>query len=100
MTREVHEGPALAARLGAVCDRYLDVVVEYLGEVPFDESLRRAIQHRRALVDLYPRAPAARALRSLAARIDAWPVPNQPGGHVQFFFERLLGATQTPRETA
>lgn len=99
MTRELHEGPALAARLSAVCDRYLDVVIEYLGEVPYDDAVRRAVQQRRAVTDLYPRAPAARALRALAARIDAWPVPNQPAGHVQFFFERLLGATQLSRET-
>jgi flagellar biosynthesis protein FlhG len=100
MTREPHEGPALAARLSAVCERYLDVVIDYLGEVPHDDAVRRAVQQRRAVVDLYPTSAAGQAFASLAGRVDAWPVPNLPAGHVQFFFERLLGAALAPREFA
>lgn len=98
MTREPSEGPVLATRLTAQCDRSLDVVLEHLGDVPYDDALRRAVQRRSAVVELYPRSPAACALRELATRVDAWPLPNLPSGHVQFFFERLLGSARTQKE--
>ena len=44
------QGKQLFERISNVCDRYLDVELGYLGGIPTDMYLRRAVQERRALV--------------------------------------------------
>ncbi|MFZ6044190.1 MinD/ParA family protein, partial [Vibrio natriegens] len=38
----------------------------------------------------FPRSPAALAFTSLSNKALSWPVPACPGGHVEFFVEKLL----------
>lgn len=90
MARSPEAGRQIFHRLTAVCDRFLDVTLDYMGRVPFDEYLRKAVQHQRAVVDAYPGSAAARAFRELAHVPDKWPIPNGPSGHIEFFVERLL----------
>jgi flagellar biosynthesis protein FlhG len=60
------------------------------GFVPVDESLRTAVSHHQAVVNLYPRSRSAMALKNLARHVMAWPQPQSPRGHVEFFVERLI----------
>ena len=92
MVRSAPEGRELHRKISAVTGRFLDVTLHYLGAVPYDEQLRRAVQRQRAVVEAYPRSRAALAFKNLAERADNWPVPRQPRGHVEFFVERLLEA--------
>lgn len=92
MTRTAQEGRLLFEKLSAVCDRFLDASLQYLGHVPFDESVRKAVQQRKALLDYAPRSKAATAIKGLAQKIDEWPVQSGPRGHLEFFIERLLQA--------
>ena len=90
MTRRASEGEQLFNKLNGVCDRFLDVTLQYLGAIPFDEQVRKAVQARRPLVQMAPTSRAATALRQLAEKVDRMPAPAGAAGHVQFFFERLL----------
>jgi len=90
MTRERGQGDMLFRRLQRVTDRYLDVALDYVGEVPEDVSLQRAVQSQRAVIELFPSCPAAQAFRSLARTASRWPLPAGPSGRVEFFFERML----------
>ncbi len=90
MTRSNQEGQHLFNKLNKVCERYLDVSLQYAGHVPFDEQVRKAVQRQTALLEFSPRCKAAQALRSLAQKVDEWPLPNAPRGHLEFFVERLL----------
>ncbi len=92
MVRSAPEGRDLYRKISTVTGRFLDVTLHYMGAVPYDEQLRRAVQRQRAVVEAYPRSRAALAFKNLAERADNWPVPRQPRGHVEFFVERLLGA--------
>lgn len=94
MTRSSQEGANLFNKLNGVCDRFLDVSLQYLGDVPFDENVRKAVQKRKALLEFAPRCKAALAIRSLAQKIDAWPNAHSPRGHLEFFLERLLQSAQ------
>ncbi|WP_439136109.1 MinD/ParA family protein, partial [Pseudomaricurvus sp.] len=40
MTRSAQEGQGLFNKLNVVCERFLDVSLQYLGNVPFDENVR------------------------------------------------------------
>ncbi len=90
MARTVHEGQALFEKIARVTDRFLDVALDYLGMVPYDEYLRKAVQRQRAVVDAYPRSRAGVAFRSLAQKADGWPMPETARGHLEFFVERLI----------
>ncbi len=90
MTRSTQEGREIFNKLNAICDRYLDVSLQYLGHVPFDEDVRRAVQQRKALLEYAPASKVARAIRAIARKIDEWPVQRDARGHLEFFIERLL----------
>lgn len=91
-TRSPGEGRGLYQKLLRVCDRFLDVTLEYAGHVPYDEFVRRAIQCQAAVVEAFPGSPAAQAFKNLAARADTWLAPDGARGHLEFFVERLVAA--------
>lgn len=92
MTRSANEGLNLFNKLNGVCDRFLDTSLQYLGHVPFDESVRKAVQKRKALIDFAPTCKASQAMRQLAQKVDAWPNNHTARGHLEFFIERLLNS--------
>jgi len=91
-TRTETEGRKLFTKLNLVADKYLDVVLRHLGDIPHDEWLRRAVQEQRSVAEAYPKSAAGQAFARIAAAIDKRPVGNELTGNIQFFFERLLGA--------
>lgn len=90
MTRSAQEGLNLYNKLNGVCDRFLDTSLQYLGAVPFDENVRKAVQKRKALLEFAPRSKAAQAIRVLAQKVDAWPNAPSARGNLEFFLERLV----------
>ncbi|MDO3385043.1 MinD/ParA family protein [Gilvimarinus sp. SDUM040013] len=93
MTRSATEGQMMYAKLNAVCERFLDVTLQYVGQVPFDETVRKAVQKQKALLEFAPNCKAAQAVRQLANSVDNWPLPSAPTGKLEFFVERLLQAS-------
>lgn len=90
MTRTLQEGKNLFNKLNTVCERFLDVTLQYVGQVPFDENVRKAVQKQTPLLDYAPNCKAALAIKSLAQQVDSWPVPVSASGNLEFFVERLL----------
>lgn len=93
MTRTTQEGISLFNKLNGVCDRFLDVSLQYLGPIPFDENVRKAVQKRKALLEFAPRCKASQAIRVVAQKVDALPTSQTARGHLEFFLERLLNST-------
>ena len=94
MVQGAQEGRELFAKIMAVTDKYLDVQLDFMGVVPYDEYLRKAVQRQKAVIEAYPRSKAALAFKSLSQKADKWPVQGNAGGHVEFFVERLIQASQ------
>lgn len=92
MTRTAPEGRSMFNKLNAVCERFLDVTLQYVGHIPFDENVRKAVQKQTALLEYAPHCKASQALRELAKAADQWPPPSAPTGGLEFFVERLLQA--------
>jgi len=90
MTHSPGEGRELFAKLLKVTDRFLDVTLSYMGSVPYDEYLRKAVQKQAPVVQAYPGARASKAFKKLAGTVDKWPVAENTSGHLQFFFERMV----------
>nr|WP_203434415.1 MinD/ParA family protein [Nitrosococcus halophilus] len=90
MSRSIQEGRELYDKLAKVTNQFLDVTLEFLGVVPYDDYLRRAVKKQSAVVDSYPRSKSAMAFMHLAQKAVRWPVRREPGGHLEFFVERLV----------
>lgn len=92
-------GAELFHRFERVTARFLDVVLEFAGEIPEDDYLRRSVREQRPVCEAYPSSPASRAFKKLAARADTWPVPPGPRGNIEFFVERLVRRNAPRLET-
>ncbi|MDR3417535.1 MAG: MinD/ParA family protein [Nevskia sp.] len=82
--REIYEN------LRRVAEKFLDVTLNFMGSVPADEWLRRAVRRQRPVVEAYPNSPSAKAFRDLAAKADTWGMPVGARGNLEFFVERLV----------
>ena len=60
------------------------IVLSYLGSIPFDKSVSESLNQQAALVKMSPQSRAAKALRRLGQLVTALPVP-EPGGRIEFF---------------
>ncbi|MFT6778097.1 MAG: flagellar biosynthesis protein FlhG [Paraglaciecola sp.] len=90
MVRSMREGDELFSKLTKVTNRFLDVALELVAVIPFDENVRKSVRKQKAIVEAFPTSPAAIAIRRLAKKAIEWPIPNQPGGHLEFFLEQLV----------
>jgi flagellar biosynthesis protein FlhG len=83
-------GKAIFAKISKVADHFLDgISLDYLGSVPMDPNIPKAVMRQTALIEAYPDAPSARAFTALAQRIQKSPL-RLNHGTVQFFWKRLL----------
>jgi flagellar biosynthesis protein FlhG len=93
MTRSVQEGRELFNKIAMVCERFLEVQLDFMGIVPFDEDLRHAVKKQRSVVEYLPQSKSATAFTHLSKKVAHWPVQKQPRGHMEFFVERLIEAS-------
>ncbi|MDT0593825.1 MinD/ParA family protein [Glaciecola petra] len=88
--RSEREGKELFSKLSKVTTRFLDVALELIAIVPFDENVRKAVRKQSAIVEAFPASPASKAINKLAIDMQHWPMPAQAGGHLEFFIENLV----------
>jgi flagellar biosynthesis protein FlhG len=93
MTRDTGEGQNVFRRLQRVSDRYLEVVLEMVGDIPEDRFVKQAVQQQRPVLEAFPNCAAARAFKHLASVATRWPLPAGPSGRLEFFLERMLTRT-------
>jgi len=94
MVSSIQTGKELYRKVLQVTDRYLDVALDFVGVIPNDEYLRKAVQRQKAVVDAYPRCKSSLAFKKLAQKAESWPVSSCAGGRLEFFVERLIMASQ------
>jgi len=94
MVKTSQDGHNLFAKLTKVTDRFLDVALQFVGSIPFDESVKRSVQRQRAVIEAYPRAKASLAYKSLAKKVDSWPLPTTARGNLEFFVESLVSTAR------
>jgi flagellar biosynthesis protein FlhG len=92
------EGKEVFRKFSLVTDRFLSVTLDYMGCVPSDDYVTMAVAQQRAVCELYPRAPASRALTSLASSLHDWRGDRSWQGGFQLFGPTALAATQTVTE--
>lgn len=90
MVQSVQQGQALFQKLTKVTDHYLDVTLQFEGVVPHDEYLRKSVQKQSPVVVAFPGSKASLAMKTIAGRIENWPLKSQAGGYIEFFIEKMI----------
>lgn len=88
------EARALHDNMAEVAVRFLDVSLGFMGYVPFDEKLRQAARICRPVVEAFPAAESAKALRDLAETMEQWPQPSGEHGRLEAFMQRLIQSSR------
>jgi flagellar biosynthesis protein FlhG len=87
----IQQGRDLFLKLARVSEKYLDVTLDFIGSIPYDDNLKKAVQKQKSVVEVFPRSPSSMAFRQAGKKIQGWPVPKNMEGHLEFFIERLVG---------
>lgn len=89
------DGQVVYRTLLKVTERFLgeDIALDYLGVVPHDEAIGRAVLKQQPVLQIYPKAKVSRWITELAARLWASSPPAVSLSNVKFFWQRLA---QTP----
>lgn len=90
MVRNLKDGRELFNKLVRVSEQFLDVHLDYLGAIPFDEHVHKAVKKQKPVLIAYPDASASTAMRDLADDVNNWPFRASLGGNTSFFLERLV----------
>jgi flagellar biosynthesis protein FlhG len=91
LVRSDKDAQEIVTRLGSLVGRFLKgVTFEVLPSIPRDPAVRDAAAAGIPLVEHSPDAPAARAIRHIARRLDALATPDVRKGAVRLFWKRLL----------
>ncbi len=78
-------------RLSSVTSRFLEADVRYLGMVPARRMpAPGALDAEAPFVDMYPGAPATKALEGIAGRLLSEPPKVATGGGLKFLWQALM----------
>jgi flagellar biosynthesis protein FlhG len=79
-----NEAKALHANMAEAASRFLAVSLGFVGSIPPDDSVRRACDMKRSVIEVFPLAEAANALRRISEAIvqaaDCSPASPHPAG--------------------
>jgi flagellar biosynthesis protein FlhG len=90
MVRNLRDGIDLFSKLCIASDQFLDVSLDYLGSIPFDEHVHQAVKQQKPFLIAYPDCRASISLRVLAEEVNRWPSKATLSGNTSFFLERLV----------
>ena len=91
MVKDPTEGKEVFKRLSHATDHFLNITIEYLGYILYDEKLSEAVKRQKALAELHPYAPASKCLASLAEKLgtEEPPVLDEQGS-IKFFWDNII----------
>jgi flagellar biosynthesis protein FlhG len=92
MVRNDVEAKKIYEKISTLSDEYLQVRVDYLGYIPFDESVRNSVRERVPYVQKYPFSLASQGLRDISRQIVTQGTVGQLKGTMQFFWRKMVTA--------
>jgi flagellar biosynthesis protein FlhG len=92
------EGFTVFAKFQDIVSRFMNISMQYLGHLPYDDYVMLAARERVSVVDKYPESLASKKFFNLCTGINQWNNGNQPIGGIHFFFERLIQSKKSTKE--
>lgn len=85
MVKTPNEAKEVFLRLAQATNHFLNLAIEELGYISYDENLQRGVKQQKLLAELYPDSPSVKCLRAVAERL-CRPRPEQESnGAISFF---------------
>lgn len=84
------EGRGLYEKLSVVVNKFLDLNMEYLGYVPYDMNVNKAVMKQKPVTMMFPNATAVRCYEDIADRLEGRTVEAVKSAGVKGFFKALL----------
>jgi len=86
------DAEAVYRTLLKVSERFLgrDISLEYLGYIPHDDAVPKAVLKQQPFLTLFPKARVSRSITQIAQRLWETPGPEEVDGNIKFFWRRLL----------
>lgn len=69
-TQSREEGRELFDKLNSVVGKFLGMEMDYMGAVPYDSCLQKAVMKQRPVSLAFPNAPSSRAIQELASILE------------------------------
>ena len=89
--RSEDEGRNLYEKMNVVVNKFLDIPLEYLGAVPLDDQISKAVMRQKPVSVTNPDAPSAKAIRTITEKLtdfDTESVQERKG--ISQFFSNLI----------
>ena len=84
------EAKEVFRKISLVADRFLgSVSLDYLGFIPLDEHVLKAVRKQKAVLELFPQSPAGKSFMLLSQRLLDRPFRNRNEGNIQFFWKQV-----------
>jgi len=91
MTKDEKDAKDVFLRLHQVCDHFLSgVSLDYLGFIPHDPMVRKAVINQCPYCIKYPDSEASKSINRLAGIIEGWDAHKNLDGNIKFFWKKLL----------
>ena len=88
------EGKQVYRKLSMVTSRFLNISLEFLGQIPLDASVGKAVLLQKPFLEAFPTCPASRAIMGVAKALTDLPGSDKVQGNVQFFFRRMVDGSR------
>ncbi len=96
----IKSGQRLYEKLAKVVNKFLDIQLSFMGVLPYDESMLKAVRRQQPVMTAFPHSKSAIAFKALAKCVDNLPRPTQSMGHLELFVERLIRASRNEAEVS
>jgi flagellar biosynthesis protein FlhG len=91
LASDLQEAKEVFKKLNIAVDRFLgSLSLDYLGFIPRDENISKAVRLQKAVLEVYPHSLFSKRIRELAKMISERPIQRCGNGNVQFFWKQLL----------
>lgn len=89
MVKTAAEAKDVYKRLSQATDHFLNLTIEYLGYVLYDEKVQDAVKRQKPFAALYPNSAAVRSLMTVAEKLCLEKPDNEDSGNIEFFWEDI-----------
>ncbi|RLB90955.1 MAG: flagellar synthesis regulator FleN [Deltaproteobacteria bacterium] len=91
MVESTRDAKSVFLNLSNAVEHFLsDISLEYLGFVPKDENVERAVKQQRAVIECYPESASSKEFHELACRLLASSKDMASDGNIKFFWRKLI----------
>lgn len=95
--RDGGDADGLFEKIGLVVNKFLNIEVEYLGGIPYDNNMQRAVMRQEPVSLSAPQSAAARSVKNIALKLENAQEDNGGFGIVQLF-SRVINLTFTRKK--